>query len=121
MSCTAPGLFPPNKSRDFSRLISLLAGSDITESAGRTVLDEMFKSGEGPDPIIERMGLRAIKDTESLKNMVLEVIENHPEIAAKIRQGKQEPINFLVGQIMKKTRGKADAKRLRELLRKELL
>ncbi len=111
----------PVPPQNFSRLINILAQGVITESAGRTVLDEMFRNGGRPDEIVERMGLKAIQDMESLGKMVSEVIDAHPEVAGRIRQGRQEPINFLVGQIMKKTRGKADARKLRKLLREALL
>jgi aspartyl-tRNA(Asn)/glutamyl-tRNA(Gln) amidotransferase subunit B len=107
--------------RDFSRLINLMARGDITDSIGRTVLDEMFRSGGSPDSVIEKRGLKPIKDPRLLEKILDEVVEENPEVLSRIGEGMTRPIDFLIGQVMKKTRGKADPKETRRLLEKKLL
>jgi aspartyl-tRNA(Asn)/glutamyl-tRNA(Gln) amidotransferase subunit B len=107
--------------KDFSQLINLTDHGDITDSIGRTVLTEMFRTGKNPETIIETKGLKPIQDVNLLDKILDEVIGENPDAVSKIRQGITNPIDFLVGQVMKKTRGKAPAKKVRELVHKKLL
>jgi aspartyl-tRNA(Asn)/glutamyl-tRNA(Gln) amidotransferase subunit B len=104
----------------FSRLVNLVAAGEVTEQAARTVLEEMFRTGRSPDDLVEAKGLRSIRDEETLERVVDEVLAEHPDVAAKVRGGQVEPVNFLVGMVMRKTSGRADAARARELLEARL-
>jgi len=104
----------------FAALINSVSSGEITEQAGRTVLEEMFKAGRDPGDIIEEKGLRSIRDDQALESVVSEVLSENPGVVDKIKSGHPEPVNFLVGQVMKKTAGRADAGRVRELLLKKL-
>jgi len=106
--------------KDFSQLINLTDKGDITDSIGRTVLYEMFRTGKNPETIIETKGLKPIQDVDLLDKILDEVIGENPDAVSKIKQGITKPIDFLVGQVMKKTRGKAPAKKVRELVQKKL-
>jgi len=107
--------------KDFSQLINLTDSGDITDSIGRTVLTEMFRTGKNPETIIDAKGLKPIQDIDLLDKLLDEVIGENPDAVSKIRQGITKPIDFLVGQVMKKTRGKAPAKKVRELVHEKLL
>ncbi|MDD5206498.1 MAG: Asp-tRNA(Asn)/Glu-tRNA(Gln) amidotransferase GatCAB subunit B, partial [Desulfobacterales bacterium] len=61
-----------------------------------------------------------IRDADTLLRMVDEVTAQNPEAIAKISRGILEPVNFLVGQVMRKTRGKADPKKVRDLIQQKL-
>ncbi|MBW2029886.1 MAG: Asp-tRNA(Asn)/Glu-tRNA(Gln) amidotransferase subunit GatB [Deltaproteobacteria bacterium] len=104
----------------FAVLINYLAEGRITEMGGRTVLEEMFKTGAAPQDIISELGLETIKDRGLLAKAVEEVMEENPRPVSQILGGKREAIKFLIGQVMRKTRGKADPKEVRELLGKRL-
>jgi aspartyl-tRNA(Asn)/glutamyl-tRNA(Gln) amidotransferase subunit B len=104
----------------FSELINMISRDEITEQAGRTVLEEMFKSGGNAVSIVEEKGLRSIRDEKALEAVVDEVISENPAVVEKIRAGQPEPANFLVGQVMKKTKGRADAGKVKGLLRAKL-
>jgi aspartyl-tRNA(Asn)/glutamyl-tRNA(Gln) amidotransferase subunit B len=104
----------------FSQLINLISQGEITETIGRTVLEEMFATGEGPEAIIQAKGLQPIQDTAALTGILDEVLAEHPEVIAKIKSGEKRPMDFLIGQVMKKTRGKADPKKVRNILRKKM-
>ena len=105
----------------FSQLINLITKGDITESIGRTVLEEMFETGGSPNSIIDEKGLKPIQDTDLLVKILDEVISENPEAVGQIRKGLTKPIDFLIGQVMKKTSGRANPKKAGELLRKRLV
>jgi aspartyl-tRNA(Asn)/glutamyl-tRNA(Gln) amidotransferase subunit B len=108
------------KPADFAHLINLISSGEITESVGRQVLEEMFGTGSGPDFIIREKGLRTISDDTLLSEMVDETIAENPEAVAQIRDGETKPIDFLMGRVMKKTKGKADPGKVRSLIQSKL-
>jgi aspartyl-tRNA(Asn)/glutamyl-tRNA(Gln) amidotransferase subunit B len=111
----------PIRPKDFSHLINLTEGGDITDSIGRTVLNEMFQTGKAPESIIEAKDLKPMEDVNLLEKILAEVMAENSDVVSKIKQGSTKPIDFLIGQVMKKTRGKAQPKKVRELVHKKLL
>lgn len=107
--------------RHFSGLVNLISKEEITETIGRTVLEEMFRTGEGPESIIHEKGLKPIQDTDALEKILDEVVAENPDVVAQIKGGVTKPADFLIGQTMKKTRGKADPKIVRKLINEKLL
>jgi aspartyl-tRNA(Asn)/glutamyl-tRNA(Gln) amidotransferase subunit B len=105
---------------NFSPLINLIARGDITEGIGRTVLEEMFESGQHPDSIIEEKALKPLSDMGRLGMIMDVVIAENPKVVEKISAGESKPIDFLIGQVMKKTKGKADARKVKELIHEKL-
>ena len=105
----------------FSELINLISRGEITEKMAREVLEEMFDRGVRAESVIAEKGLKPIHDLNALDKVLDEVIAENPEVIAKIREGSTKPVDFLIGQVMKKTRGKADPGRLRKVLQKKLL
>ncbi len=101
-------------------LVSIITRGEITEKIGKTVLKEMFNTGKPPQTIIEEKDLRPIQDTAALVQLVRETARDFPEVVNQIKAGDQEPINYMIGQIMKKTRGKADPVALRQVIEEEL-
>jgi aspartyl-tRNA(Asn)/glutamyl-tRNA(Gln) amidotransferase subunit B len=104
----------------FSTLVNLIAKGEITEKMARTILEEMFEKGVSPETVIESKGLKPIQDSAALERMVDEVLVKNPEAIAKIKAGNKKPIDFLMGQVMKKTRGKADPAALTKLIQRKL-
>jgi aspartyl-tRNA(Asn)/glutamyl-tRNA(Gln) amidotransferase subunit B len=80
----------------------------------------MFTTGLTAAEIISEKNLAQISDTHSLEIIVSEVIEENPKSVADYRSGKENAIMFLVGQVMKKSSGKANPKIAGELLRRRL-
>ena len=111
----------PIQPKDFSQLINLTDRGDITDSIGRTVLDEMFETGKAPETIVKAKGLKPIDNIDVLEKILGEVMVENPDAVSKIKKGSTKPIDFLIGQVMKKTRGKAHPKKVRELVLKKLL
>ncbi len=110
----------PVTPKDFSVLINMIAKGEITDQIGRTILEIVFETGREPEAIIEERGLRPIQDTELLEAVLDEVIAENPEIVVQITAGETKPIDFFIGQVMKKTSGKANPKKVRELIQEKL-
>ncbi|MGD8386817.1 MAG: Asp-tRNA(Asn)/Glu-tRNA(Gln) amidotransferase subunit GatB [Desulfobacteraceae bacterium] len=104
----------------FTRLVNLVSRKALTEQAARKVLEEVFRTGKDPEAVVEEKGLRSIQDEGVLEDIVAQVMEEHVEVVKKIQAGQQEPIHFLVGQVMKKTSGRANAGMVREILSRNL-
>ncbi|HDL64635.1 MAG TPA: Asp-tRNA(Asn)/Glu-tRNA(Gln) amidotransferase subunit GatB, partial [Proteobacteria bacterium] len=101
-------------------LISLIEKGAISGKIGKQVFAEMFKTGKEAEVVVEEKGLLQISDTGELDRIVEEVISNNPGPVDDYRGGKKQALGFLVGQIMKATRGKANPGLVNQLLRDKL-
>jgi aspartyl-tRNA(Asn)/glutamyl-tRNA(Gln) amidotransferase subunit B len=101
-------------------LIRLVDSGRISGSIAKDVFEQMCRSGEGAEEIVEREGLSRIDDQDALARAVREVVAAHAGPVAQYRAGKTQTFGFLVGQVMKATRGKANPALVNELLRKAL-
>lgn len=102
------------------RLLSLQVEGAITGTIAKTVFEEMFKTGKGPDEIVQAKGLTQISDRDRLRQVVREVIAANPDVAEKARAGQEKVKAFLVGQAMKATQGRANPQAVKEILDEEL-
>jgi aspartyl-tRNA(Asn)/glutamyl-tRNA(Gln) amidotransferase subunit B len=80
----------------------------------------MFESGGDPDAIVEASGLVQITASDEIAAAVERVIEDHAKAAEDFRQGKEEALKFLVGQVMRETRGRANPAMVNDLLKEKL-
>jgi len=80
----------------------------ITATVGKEVLREIFKTEKSPDEIVKEKNLLQIDDAGFIEKLVKEVIEENPKAIDDYRKGKEKVIGFLVGQVMKKAKGKAN-------------
>jgi aspartyl-tRNA(Asn)/glutamyl-tRNA(Gln) amidotransferase subunit B len=94
--------------------------STINTATAKSVLEEMFQSGKSADEIINEHGISQISDTEELEKIVVEVINSNTQPIADYRAGKETALKFLVGQVMKATRGRANPKLVNEVLKQKL-
>jgi aspartyl-tRNA(Asn)/glutamyl-tRNA(Gln) amidotransferase subunit B len=92
-----------------AELVRRVADGSINRSSGRAVLEAHVATGEAIDAIVARMGLAQISDAEALGPIVDEILASNPAAVADVRAGKPQAIGFLVGQVMKATRGQANA------------
>ncbi len=102
------------------RLVGLIEQGVISGSAAKEVFEEMYGSGLEAREIVERRGLSQIGDRDELGTVVDEVIAQQPDAVARVRGGHEGTFGFLVGQVMKATRGRANPKLAGELLRERL-
>ena len=108
---------PPSR---MVKLAALSAGTAVNAATARDVLEEMFKSGQDAVSIIEKRGLSQISDADALSQVVDDIIKNNPQPAADFHAGKVQAAKFLVGQVMKATRGRANPAVIGDLIKKKL-
>lgn len=98
-------------------LIAIVEKGTISSTVAKDVFAKMYDTGRGAAEIVSAEGLAQISDTSSLDPIVQKVIAAHPEIIAEIRAGKDRKFQFLVGQVMKETKGKGDPKMVTDLMK----
>ena len=108
------------KPEDLAELIRLVDDGVIGISAARQVLPEVQRTGKSPRGLIEELGLAQVSDTSALEEAAKAAIEANPAAVADYKSGKETAINFLKGQVMKATKGKANPQVAEEVLRKLL-
>jgi len=94
---------------------------EISNSAGKTVLDELFANAgakkETPEDIVKRLSLAQMSDEDGLKNIAKEIVAANPKLIEDYRNGKTNILGFLVGQCMKASKGKGNPQILTKLLK----
>lgn len=103
-----------------AELLKMLWRGEINRNVVKEILAEMVVRPRSPAQIVEERGLRQEQDEGVLHRLAREVMAEHAEVVEKIKAGKQGAIQFLVGQVMARTRGRANAQRVQILLRKLL-
>ncbi len=103
-------------------LVELILSSHgaINAATAKTVLENMFKTGKTADEIIKESGLSQISDTQELEKIVAEVINSNVQPVADFKAGKEMALKFLVGQVMKATKGRANPQLVNEVLKQKL-
>jgi len=102
------------------RLIRLIDSGAIGGKTAKEVFDDMSSTGDDPEQIVERKGLSQISDPEVIAEAARRVIANNAAQVEQYRAGKAQLFGFLVGQLMKETRGKAKADLANDILRQLL-
>ena len=98
-------------------LIAIVEQGTISSTVAKDVFAKMYESGRAAAEIVAADGLAQISDSFSLEPIVRRVVDAHGDIVAEIRAGKDRKFQFLVGQVMKETRGKGDPKLVTDLMR----
>ncbi|TYO99083.1 aspartyl/glutamyl-tRNA(Asn/Gln) amidotransferase subunit B [Geothermobacter ehrlichii] len=101
-------------------LLDRIADGTISGNIGKKVFEEIWNSGKTADAIIEEKGLKQVTDAGAIEAMVDEVLANCQAQVEQYRAGQTKVLGFLVGQVMKASRGKANPQLVNELLRKKL-
>jgi len=101
-------------------LLQLFSAGEITESVGKKLLERVIDSGESPKKIVKTEKLEKVSGSDELSKVAEEVIKENPDAVEDYKAGKQEALNFLMGRVMQKMRGRADADVVIKLLRERL-
>jgi aspartyl-tRNA(Asn)/glutamyl-tRNA(Gln) amidotransferase subunit B len=101
---------------NFSKLISMIGEEKLSSRGGKDVLLKMIESGEEPQKIAKELGAMQVIDSSLIETSVRKVIENNPVVVADYKGGKKTAIQFLVGQVMKETKGSAKPDITRKIL-----
>lgn len=104
-----------------ANLLNLIDDGTISGKMAKDILEQMYYNKKSAKEIIEEQGLAQVSDESTLSTVVEQVMDAHPKEVEKYRSGKTKILGFLVGQVMKETRGQANPKKVNELLQKALL
>lgn len=102
------------------KMLNLMDKGTISGKIAKTVLKEMLETGKDPSKIVEEKGLVQISDEDELEKIVDSVLSNNQQSVEDYKNGKDRAFGFLVGQVMKETRGKANPKIVNKLLKEKI-
>ena len=101
---------------NFAELITLIYSHKINASAAQQILEAMFNSGEAPTAIMEQQNLGQISDANEIKKAIEKIIGDNPKVVVDYRAGKANALQFLIGQAMRETKGKANPQLVKKIL-----
>ena len=110
----------PVSAAHLGELVALINKGELSGKLAKDIFPKMFETGEAPAVIMDREGLRQISDAAALDKIVDEVLAANPKQAEQYRNGKTAVIGFLVGQVMKASRGQANPGAVNDLLKRKL-
>ncbi len=102
------------------KLEARVADGTLSGKMAKEVFDAMWAGEGSPDDIIEKKGLKQISDAGAIEKIVDEVLAANEKQVADYRSGKEKAFNSLVGQVMKRSQGKANPAQVNEVLRRKL-
>ncbi|MEB3102142.1 Asp-tRNA(Asn)/Glu-tRNA(Gln) amidotransferase subunit GatB [Ferviditalea candida] len=101
-------------------MIDLIEKGTISGKIAKTVFKEMLETGKAPGKIVEEKGLVQISDEGAIKSVVEQIVAENPQSVADYKAGKEKAMGFLVGQVMKETKGKANPGLVNKLIKEAL-
>jgi aspartyl-tRNA(Asn)/glutamyl-tRNA(Gln) amidotransferase subunit B len=110
----------PVPARHMAELVQLINKGELSGKLAKEILPRMFETGDAPSVIAEREGLKQISDSGALESIAEEVIKSNLKQVEQYRSGKTTVLGFLVGQVMKASRGQANPAAVNEVLKKRL-
>tara|TARA_B110000438_G_scaffold302743_1_gene361420 strand:+ start:1660 stop:3126 length:1467 start_codon:yes stop_codon:yes gene_type:complete len=110
----------PIKPKYLGDLVNLILSNKISGKIAKDVFEEMFKSKQSPNQIVEQKGLTQVTDTSAINKIIDKILSDNIEKVAAYKSGKTKLLGFFVGQAMKLSNGKANPKILNEILLKKL-
>lgn len=105
------------KPKDLAKLLELINEGKISNNIGKKVLRTMFETGDSPEEIVKKEGLIQISDEDELEKIVKKVLSENEQSIIDYRNGKDRALGYLVGQVMKATRGKANPQMVNQIIR----
>ncbi len=106
--------------KNLSDMTKLIQKGTISSKIAKQVFQELLKHGGDPETIVRERGWIQISDEGELREIVRSVIEAHPQSVVDFKNGKDRALGFMVGQVMKKTRGKANPQLVNQLILEEI-
>lgn len=101
-------------------IVKMMVDGEISSTAAKEVTEEIFTNGGEPAEVVEAKGLKQVSDTGLIEELCKKAIEAHPSVVEDVKSGKDKAIGFLVGQVMKESKGQANpgmvSKMLKEMI-----
>ncbi|GAB64272.1 MAG: Asp-tRNA(Asn)/Glu-tRNA(Gln) amidotransferase subunit GatB [Candidatus Jettenia sp.] len=110
----------PVKPKQLAALVEVIEKGIISSTIAKEVFSEMIQTGKAPQSIIEEKKLAQISDGSLIEAVIAKIIASNPEAIEDYKNGKKNALTFLVGQVMKETKGKANPKMVNELLKEKV-
>ena len=110
----------PIPAAHLGELVALIGKGELSGKLAKEILPRMFETGDSPSAIMDREGLRQISDTASLEKIIADVLAANPKQVEQFKSGKTAVLGFLVGQVMKASRGQANPTAVNEMLKEKL-
>ncbi len=110
----------PVSPQSLAELVKLIRENVLSSKLAKEVIKEMTATGKGPSQIVEEKGLRQVSDEGQIRSMIEEVLKENPKEVERFKAGEEKVFGFLVGQVMKKAKGKANPQLVNRIL-KEML
>jgi aspartyl-tRNA(Asn)/glutamyl-tRNA(Gln) amidotransferase subunit B len=107
-------------SKHLMEMLNLIEQGTLSGTAAKTVLEEMFNNGSRASDIIAEKGLTQISDAKQVKDIIVQVIASNAQAVDDFKRGREKALTFLVGQVMRRTKGRANASLVNELLKEKL-
>ena len=107
-------------SKHLTEMLDLIEQGTLSGAAAKTVLEDMFSDGKRASEIIAEKGLTQISDTKEVEDIIAQVITSNAQAVDDFKRGKEKALTFLVGQVMRLTKGRANASLVNELLKEKL-
>ena len=105
---------------NFAEFIILIHQGKISSTGAQITLEEMYKTGADPSHIIKEKNLAQVSNENELEKIIEEIIKNNPQPVQDYKNGKTEALQFLIGQVMKETKGRANPKIVARLFNQKL-
>lgn len=110
----------PVKPVALAEMLDLMDDGTISVRMAKDVFEEMYQSGKGARQVVEEKGMSQISDQDALQTIIKEIIASNPKAVADFQKGKQNAVGFLVGQVMRATRGQANPQIANQLVAESL-
>jgi len=106
--------------QQLAELLRMINKGEISGTIAKGILEEMFTTGLDAREIVSKKGISLISNEKELEKVVLEVVEKNPQSVADYLSGKEKALHFLIGQVMKETKGQANPEIVKDILLKKL-
>lgn len=111
----------PISAENYAEFIKIVFSGEVSSTGAQTLLSHMLETGSNPSDIVESQGLKQVSDTNALQSIVDKVIEEHPQIVLDYQNGNENVIQFLVGQVMRHSKGSANPQVAKQLLHQTII
>jgi len=106
----------PITAENYAEFIKIVFSGEVSSTGAQTLLLQMLETGSDPSDIVEAHGLRQVNDTEALQKIIDQVIQEQPKVVLDYQNGNENVIQFLVGQVMRYSKGSANPQIAKQLL-----
>ena len=110
----------PIAPENFAEFIAKVNAGEVNSASAKVVLAKMFATGADPGHLIQDLGLTQIDDAQAIAQVAQKVIQENPKSVADYKKGKENALKFLIGQVMKETKGRANPKLAENLIKNRL-